>query len=297
MIIAALPAYNEEIAIGSVILRAKHHVDKVVVIDDGSSDATALVAELAGAEVVRHESNKGYGGSLQSCFNMAKELDCNILVILDADGQHNPDEIPSLIAPIMDGEADVTIGSRFVDEEGISSDIPAYRKVGMKILNTATNAGNGTTVSDSQSGFRAYSKKAIHAIKINNRGMGAGSEILMQTKTNNLVIAEVPIECRYDVENASSEHPLKHGVGVLMSIIGFIGKKHPLTFFGVPGVVVIAMGLALGWWVVDVYQRMHQFAIGSALITILLVLAGMFAVFTGMMMYVVVSTVEERCNR
>lgn len=294
MIIAALPAYNEEIAIGSVVLRAKHHADRVVVIDDGSSDATALVAELAGADVVRHESNKGYGGSLQSCFNMAKELDCDVLVILDADGQHNPDDIPSLIVPILDGEADISIGSRFVNCEDVSSDIPAYRKVGMKILDTATNAGSGISVSDSQSGFRAYSKKAIHAIKINNIGMSAGSEILMQTKANDLTIAEVPIGCRYDVEKASSEHPLKHGVRVLMSIIGYVGKSHPLTFFGIPGLIALCAGVGLGWWVVDVYTIKHQFAIGSALITVLLVLGGIFSIFAGMMMYVVVSTMEEQ---
>lgn len=296
MIIAALPAYNEEIAIGSVILRAKHHVDRVVVIDDGSNDATALVAELAGADVVRHESNKGYGGSLQSCFNMAKELDCDILVILDADGQHNPDDIPSLIVPIIDGEADVVIGSRFVNREDVSSDIPAYRKIGMRILDTVTNAGSGITVSDSQSGFRAYSKKAIHAIKINNIGMSAGSEILMQTKTNDLTIAEVPVKCRYDVENGSSEHPLKHGVAVFMSIIGYIGKKRPLTFFGIPGLIALAVGLVLGWWVVDIYTKMHEVAIGSALITILLLLSGMFSIFAGMMMYVMVSTIDEQAR-
>ena len=167
-IIAALPAYNEEVAVGSVVLRAGEHVEKVIVVDDGSTDRTKEVAELAGAVVVRHGSNAGYGAAIKSCFQKAKELDADILVILDADGQHDPDEIPHVLQPIYEG-VDIVIGSCFITN---GNSIPAYRKFWMMVLNSATNAGSKNKVSDSQSGFRAYSKNAIGSLRFRRNGMG-----------------------------------------------------------------------------------------------------------------------------
>lgn len=292
MIIAALPAYNEEIAIGSVILRAKQHVDMVIVIDDGSSDATALVAELAGADVVRHETNMGKGVAIKTAFEVAMEHGADILVVLDSDGQHNPDDIPHVIAPIINGEADMVNGSRFLTGK---NEVPKYRRIGQDVLTRATNV-NGVDVTDSQSGFRAFSKDIFGTFRFKQSGLAVESEMLIDAADAGFRIVEVPIGCRYDVENASSEHPLKHGVNVFMSIIGYIGKKRPLTFFGIPGLITLCAGLVLGWWVVDVYARMQEFAIGSAMITVLLVLTGMFSLFTGMMMYVMVSTIDERAR-
>lgn len=292
MIIAALPAYNEEIAIGSVILRAKQHVDMVIVIDDGSSDATALVAELAGAEVVRHETNMGKGVAIKTAFEVAMEHGADILVVLDSDGQHNPDDIPHVIAPIINGEADMVNGSRFLTGK---NEVPKYRRVGQDILTRATNV-NGVDVTDSQNGFRAFSKDLFGIFKFKQNGLAVESEMLIDAADAGFRIVEVSIGCRYDVANASSEHPLKHGVNVFMSIIGYIGKKRPLTFFGIPGLIALCAGLRLGWWVVDVYTIKHQFAIGSALVTVLLVLGGMFSIFAGMMMYVMVSTMKDINN-
>ena len=292
MIIAALPAYNEEIAIGSVILRAKKHVDRIIVIDDGSSDATALVAELAGADVVRHDVNRGKGVALKTAFEVAIEHGADILVVLDSDGQHNPDDIPRVVAPIINGEADIVNGSRFLT--GVNN-VPKYRRIGQGVLTRATNV-NGVNVTDSQNGFRAFSKDTFGVFKFKQTGLAVESGMLFDAVEAGLRIVEVPIGCRYDVENASSEHPFKHGLGVFMSIIGYIGKKRPLTFFGIPGLIVFFAGLGLGWWVVDVFNKTQGFAIGSALITVLLVLGGMFSIFTGMMMYVIVSTIDERAR-
>lgn len=292
MIIAALPAYNEEIAIGSVVLRAKHHVDRVVVIDDGSNDATALVAELAGAEVVRHDVNRGKGVALKTAFEVAIEHGADILVVLDSDGQHNPDDIPHVVAPIINGEADMVNGSRFLTAK---NEVPKYRRVGQEVLTRATNV-NGVDVTDSQNGFRAFSKDTFGAFRFKQTGLAVESEMLIDAVDAGFKIVEVPIGCRYDVANASTEHPLKHGLGVFMSIIGYIGKKRPLTFFGIPGLVALAAGLVIGWWVVDVYNKTQEFAIGTALIMIMMVLMGMFSVFTGMMMYVMVSTIDERAR-
>ena len=113
MIVAAIPAYNEEKTIAKVVVHAMKYVDKVVVVDDGSTDDTATIAEHLGAHLVRHDGNLGYGAAIRSCFSIARDLNSDALVILDADGQHNADDIPKLLAPIQAGEADIVVGSRF----------------------------------------------------------------------------------------------------------------------------------------------------------------------------------------
>ena len=185
MIIAAMPAHNEEGTIAKVVLGAKkQHVDKVVVVDDGSTDSTAEIADALGAMVVRHKENRGYGAAIRTCFETAKELDADIMVILDSDGQHDPSYIPEFIKALRTNGADVVIGSRFLTKNKLSP-IPKYRIVGMKVLNLFTRL-HGTKTTDSQSGYRAYSRRAIEKIRVTNPDMGAGSEILTQAKDYNL---------------------------------------------------------------------------------------------------------------
>ncbi len=188
--IACIPAYNEEQSIAKIILGSKKYVDIIVVVDDGSSDATSDIAHSLGAHVVRHEQNEGYGAALRTCFRVAREIGADRMVIIDADGQHDPEEIPKLLLPLSRG-ADLVIGSRFCNGNG--KDIPAYRKIGMKVLDITTSIAGGISVTDSQSGFRAYSKRAIDSICIDENGMSAGSEILLQAKNLNFCAKEVPI--------------------------------------------------------------------------------------------------------
>ena len=181
MIIAAMPAHNEEGTIAKVVLGAKKHVDKVVVVDDGSTDATAEIADALGAMVVRHKENRGYGAAIRTCFESAKELDADIMVTLDSDGQHDPSYIPDFINAMKTSKADVVIGSRFLTKNKLSP-IPKYRVVGMKVLNLFTRLVGKVKTTDSQSGYRAYSRRALEKIKVTNPYMGAGSEILTQVK-------------------------------------------------------------------------------------------------------------------
>ncbi len=132
MIVCGIPAFNEEKTIAKIVIRASAYVDRIVVVDDGSSDDTSLIAERLGAKVIKHVENLGYGAAIRSCFNAGKDADTDILVILDADGQHDPDLIPELIKPIANSDADVVIGSRFLGSE---SDIPSYRRAGLRLLN------------------------------------------------------------------------------------------------------------------------------------------------------------------
>lgn len=255
--LVAMPAYNEEAYIAKTVVGAARHADAVLVVDDGSTDDTVPIAEALGAIVVRHETNKGYGGALQTIFATARDLGAEELVIIDSDGQHNPGEIPRLLAELREGN-DVVIGSRFV--EGAAGKIPTYRKVGMKVLDTATTmAGNNLAITDSQSGFRAYGRKAIEAIRISGEGMSAGSEILIQTSDHHMKVAEVPIKVRYDIEGTSSENPVSHGIGVLMNIVRLISLRRPLTFFGIPGALFALIGVAAEIYTFSEYYRTGQF--------------------------------------
>ncbi|MGA2162770.1 MAG: glycosyltransferase family 2 protein [Methanoregula sp.] len=281
-ILAAMPAYNEEKCIAKTIIGARKYVDQVLVVDDGSTDATGEIAEEVGALVVHHEKNSGYGAALQSIFAKARELHVEALVILDADGQHNPEEVGRLLEALVTEDADVVIGSRFV--KGNGNHIPGYRKVGMKVLDRATKVAGVADISDSQSGFRAYGKRAIDAIHLYGDGMSAGSEVLIQINDNRLKIAEVPINVRYDIEGTSSENPVKHGLSVLSKIIGLISYRRPLPAFGIPGCILIVGGFLSELWVFNELQTVGVFhnvlAIGSAFILVL----GMLLVIAGLIL-------------
>lgn len=243
-VLAAMPAYNEEKYIAKIILQAQQFVDYVLVVDDGSTDSTGEIAQKLGAMVIVHKKNLGYGAALKTIFENAKKLDVDMLVICDSDGQHNPRDIPSLLDRLEQGDVDVVIGSRFI--HGKQGDIPGYRIFGMKILDHATKIAGADITTDSQSGFRAYGKKAIKTIHISKEGMSAGSEILIQIAENNLRIAEVPIVTRYDLEDTSSQNPMTHGILVLYNLIGMISYRRPLLAFGAPGFMLVLVGFIFG---------------------------------------------------
>lgn len=213
--IVIIPALNEEVAISAIVKRSLRYADDVLVIDDGSTDNTLRIAKDAGARVIKHYNNLGKGVSLKDAFGEVSGYD--IVVTIDGDGQHNPDEIPKLMAPIREGRADLVNGSRYLD--GFDDETPAYRRVGQRVLDIATNITSGTHVTDSQSGFRAFNGKTIGCYRFRDTGFGIESEMLADAAENNLKIIEVPITVRYDVENSSTKGPVTHGVGVLIKIV------------------------------------------------------------------------------
>lgn len=289
--IAIIPAYNEELALGSVILRTLQYVDKVIVIDDGSSDKTKEVSNLAGADLITHSTNLGKGQGLKSGFEAIKSLNdsiensnetYDIIITIDGDGQNNPDEIPLLISPIEAGNADFVNGSRYL-EGSDEDDTPSYRRVGQKVLDKATNISSGLEITDSQSGFRAFSKKAIGYFKLNDSGFAIESEMLSDAAEAKLKIIEVPITVRYDL-NGSTENPVTHGVGVLLKIIKDMELRRPLIYFTLPGLIIFVIGIGSGIWFLNDYLNGTSVNFGPSVIAIMLVVVGLFLMLNGILL-------------
>jgi glycosyltransferase involved in cell wall biosynthesis len=294
-VLAAMPAYDEEKYIAKTILAAQQYVDCVLVVDDGSTDATRELAKKMGAMVVSHQKNYGYGAALRTIFEKAKKLDIDALVIIDSDGQHNPEDIPRLLDRLGKGDVDVVIGSRFI--QGSQEEIPKYRIFGMKVLDHATKFAGADSITDSQSGFRAYGKKAINAIHISKEGMSAGSEILIQIAENNLTFAEIPIIARYDIEETSSQNPIKHGILVLYNIIGMISYRRPLPAFGIPGFMLFFIGLIFGSWAITEYYTTTHFPFVLAMICGISVMMGLLLIIAALILnYLVIFVARYREN-
>lgn len=296
LIIAAIPAYNEEKTIAKVVLLAQKYVDKVVVCDDGSTDMTAKIAERLGAEVIRHEKNIGYGAAVQSLFRRARELGANVTITFDGDGQHDPNEIPALTKPILKDDVDVAVGSRFLDKEGGEA-VPFYRRVGIKAITKLAGVAINSKMSDAQHGFRAYSRKALEGLKLFENGMGVSVEILMKAKEQGLRVMEVPIGCNYHgLENTSKYGPLRHGTGVVMSIVKLVVEDRPLIFLGVPGLASLLVGVLFGVWMLQIYAIEKRIVTNIALASIAFTIIGLFAVFIAITLYAI-ARLMQKINR
>lgn len=223
-IVAGIPAYNEEKTIAEVVLKAGWLVGKVLVCDDGSKDMTQVVARENGADVVAHEANMGYGATMLTLFRKARELGADVLVVFDGDGQHNPDEIPVLVEPVLEGRADMVIGSRFV--KGSKMDVPFYRKVGILVITLLTRIISGYPISDAQSGFRAYGRRALEELKITELGWGSSVEVFFEARESGLRITEVSVDCDYeDYPKALKRDPLRQGISIIVSIVKHVMRR------------------------------------------------------------------------
>jgi len=296
-VIVGIPCYNEEVAIGSLVLRASQYADKVVVIDDGSTDKTTEVARLAGAEVIVQEANKGKGAALREFFKYASQQRADIIVILDGDGQHDPDDIPKLLAPLLSDEADVVNGSRYLDGNGHNT--PRYRRFGQVVLDKFTRLAlnKDLDITDTQSGFRAFSIKAVPYFRFNSNRLAIDSEMLMDAARAQLRIAEVGVTVRYDVGRPSM-HPVRHGVQVLTGVFRNAEFKNPLLAFTAPGACLIAAGLAVGVYIINDFLKFGKVVFGPAMLMILLTVVGTLMAVTGILLHSVSSlTLSTEENR
>ena len=272
-----IPAFNEEKNIAKMIVKLKKIYDEIIVCNDGSTDLTGEIAENLGVIVINHKQNLGYGAGINSIIKKSKEIDTDILVTFDADGQHKVEDVKKVIEPIKNGDADLVIGSRFLSKT--KEKIPEYRKIGINIITKVTNAGLKKKITDSQSGFRAYSKDLISKLDISDMGMGISTEILIKTNSLGFRIAEIPITILYEGKT-STRNPISHGTSVLFSTIKYTSIEHPLKFYGIPSLIFFVIGLSFTFLSIDYYMEVGRInpnvtivAAGTTAIAVILLVA------------------------
>ena len=290
-IVVGIPAFNEEKNIAVLIIQLKKIADKIIVCNDGSTDLTSKIAEELGATVINHEKNLGYGAAIRSIFLKSKDLDGDILVTFDADGQHRIEDINRVINPIINGESDLVIGSRFLDES--AKEVPRYRKAGIKLITKITNATIKKQLTDSQSGFRAYSKKVLNELNPSELGMGISTEILIKASAKNFRISEVPIKIVYDGDT-STHNPISHGSSVLLSTIKFTSIEHPLKFYGIPSMIFFAIGLLFTSLSIEYYADIGRLNTNLTLVGAGSILIAVVLLLTGILLYSLISVVREK---
>ena len=290
MKLVCIPAFNEEKTIGEIVETSLQYADKVIVCNDGSTDNTEKKAKEKGATIINHKKNLGYGAAIITLFEEARKQNAEIMITLDGDGQHNPEQIPALVSALTENNVDVVIGSRFLDN---NTNSPGYRKTGIKIITSASNFGTNFKVSDSQSGFRVYSKNAIDAIHPTEEGMAVSTEILLKASNKGLSVAEVPITVSYEGET-STHKPVPQGISVLMNTLKFISVKHPITFYGFPGIALVIAGLVFGVQFLDEYLTNQTIFYGSLLGSVILFLVGAILLATAVILYSMATLMSER---
>jgi len=289
-VIVGIPAYNEEKNIAAIITKLKKIVDKIIVCDDGSSDLTSKISEDLGAIVIKHEKNLGYGAAIRSLFLKAKNLDCDVLVTFDADGQHRVDDINKVVDPIIENQADVVIGSRFLDDG--EKEVPNYRKVGIKVITKITNASIKKQLTDSQSGFRAYSKKVLAELSPSELGMGISTEILIKASIQEFRISEVPIKIIYHGDT-STHNPISHGSSVIISTIKYTSIQRPLTFYGIPSVIFLIIGTIFSYLAIQYYVEIGRLSTNLTIVGAATILIGVVLLITAILLFSLVTVVRE----
>ena len=290
-IVVGIPAFNEEKNIAVVITQLKKIVDKIIVCNDGSTDLTSKIAEELGVIVINHEKNLGYGAAIRSIFLKSKDLDGDILVTFDADGQHRVDDINKVINPIINGKSDLVIGSRFLDES--EKEVPRYRKVGIKVITKITNATIKKQLTDSQSGFRAYSKKVLTELNPSDAGMGISTEILIKASSKNFRISEVPIKITYSGDT-STHNPISQGSSVIISTIKYTSIEHPLKFYGIPSLIFFIIGLSFTYAATQYYAEIGRLNTNLTIVAAGTVLIAVVLLITGILLYSLISVVREK---
>jgi glycosyltransferase involved in cell wall biosynthesis len=219
---AAIPVFNEGAALSAVIAAVRPHVDRILIVDDGSTDGSGILAAQTGAEVATHDRNRGKGVGLRTALAWARARpEVSELVLIDGDGQHDPEDIPRLLAELRRRELDILAGSRFLGE----NNAPLYRLFGLHVLTASAGLGTGIYVTDSQSGFRVLSRAAIDRLELSEGAFAVESEMLFEAAAKGLRLAETPIAIRYS--GPARRSPVIHGVSVLLRTILMTARRRP----------------------------------------------------------------------
>jgi glycosyltransferase involved in cell wall biosynthesis len=291
-ILVCIPAFNEVNTISDIIAKSRKYADDIIVYDDGSNDNTYEAAVSAGATVIRNPENKGYGVAIRSLFQAAKEKDADIMVTLDSDGQHNPAQIPELIEPLKQG-FDIIIGSRFLNNSD-KQKVPKYRTLGIKTITKLTQAASYNGITDSQSGFRAYNKNALSKINLFEDGMAVSTEILLRAKEKKLLATEVPITINYDVKDRSTHNPISHGIRVLYSVFQFVSLRHPLAFYGLPGIVLLGISAYFMRNALNLFSATGYVSTNMILVSVGIAVVGVVLLATAAIIYTLTALQKGR---
>jgi glycosyltransferase involved in cell wall biosynthesis len=294
LIVIGIPAFNEEKNIAKTVIQLQSKGYSIIVCNDGSTDMTAEIAEKMNVTVINHKENRGYGASIKTIFQKAKEMKSEILVTFDADGQHRVEDIESLIEPINSNTADIVIGSRFLGQD--ESNIPKYRKLGIKVITKMSNISGEKELTDSQSGLRAYNKKAIESISPSEEGMGISTEILIKANKANLKIYEVPVKILYEGDT-STHNPASHGISVIISTMKFISIERPLRFYGIPGIIFLSIGLFFSFWAIQGFTETRQIITNVSLIGIGTTILGVIFLMNAILLFTLVTLMREGKNK
>jgi len=264
-IIVCIPGYNVAKVIRQLVMECRKYSDDVIVCDDGSIDDTASEAKKGGATVISHSKNSGKGAAMKSLFNISKYLKADVTITMDGDGQFLPQEIDKIVKPIIEGNADIVIGYRF---EG-DNQIPSYRKIGNKLLDKMTNMASELRFRDTQSGFRAYSSKAIDLINFESEQFGADTEILIDASRKGLKIVEEKVTVLYNTgEKTSTKNPISHTGEVVNSLVELIALRRPLRYLGTPGMVLTSLGLAFAILTIGLFNHDRYFSIPMTMLAL-----------------------------
>jgi glycosyltransferase involved in cell wall biosynthesis len=294
-VLVCIPAYNESKTIGMVVQKAKKYARYVIVYDDGSTDDTYEIAKSSGADqIIRNAANKGYGVAIRALFQVAREKNADIMVTLDSDGQHDPDQIPDLIKPICEEGFDIAIGSRFLRNQD-KAGIPTYRSLGIRAITRLAHYASYYDITDAQSGFRAYNNKAITSINLFEEGMAVSTEILARAQEKRLLIKEVPITVRYNTGNyTSTQHPIAHGIAVLYSLVQFISLRHPLAFYGLPGLALLIISAIFISNALDLFARTKYVSVPMIVISVGAAVVGVVLLATGAILYTMIALLKGK---
>ncbi len=264
-LVVCLPALNEEKSVGKVLAGIPSSIVGVseiipVVVDDGSTDQTARIAEEAGAWVVRHAVSKGVGGAFHSAVIEALTRRADLLVTLDADAQFDPAEIPEVIAPIIDGTADFVTGTRF-NARVRPENMPRLKYWGNRQVARIVGFLTGLKLSDVSCGFRAYSREALLHLNLFGR-FTYTQETILDLVFKELRLEEVPVSVRYFPGRRSrvAGSVVRYALNVLKIMLRTVRDFRPLRFFGTAGLVLFAAGLCLDGWLVRYYLKTGSFS-------------------------------------
>ena len=282
MIVAIIPAYNEEKSVGAVISETKKFVDEVIVIDDGSTDSTAKVAKSSGARVFSHPANKGLGYTMLEGYRIALARGADIILQTDADGQYLCSDIPKLLDPIKNGKADMVIGSRF---SGSIEEMPFLKKRGNRFFSRLTSLMAGMRVTDAQTGFRAMTRDILIKI-VPVAKYTYTQEMLIRSAREGFTILEVPIHFakRKYGKSRLIGNIFDYGINASMILMRTIRDYKPIMFFGAPGVVLFLFGFGLGLKILKIFFTTGQIGTIFGIVTLssFFMIDGMLFIFMGL---------------